>query len=142
MEAFFGGSVPTDERADFPQVLTSSMAMSQFYMWEPVNPRERADFEEDVIASTNENLYVNPLPGKAMKRFAASDDELFFRSPLFDSDLGGEALERSFGERADDFELDLEMSDLLDEFNSPQLDMDIFAEDRDNCAGGYCKKTP
>ena len=30
---------------------------SQFYMWEPANPVDRADFEEDVIASTNENLY-------------------------------------------------------------------------------------
>lgn len=43
---------------DFPQMQTSSLAMaSQLYMWEPANPTERADFEEDLIASTNERNY-------------------------------------------------------------------------------------
>ena len=42
----------------FPQMQTSSLAMaSQMYMWEPANPTERADFEADLIASTNENNY-------------------------------------------------------------------------------------
>lgn len=40
---------------------TSSLGLgntnSQFYMWEPADPYERADFEEDLIASTNEKLY-------------------------------------------------------------------------------------
>lgn len=31
---------------------------------------ERAAFEEDLIASTNENLYQNPLSCKAAKVFA------------------------------------------------------------------------
>ena len=50
---------------DFPQMQTSSLArdnvISQFYMWEPANPEEGADFEEDFIASTNEKLYQTPL---------------------------------------------------------------------------------
>ena len=49
------------DTSDFPQMQTSSLArdntISQFYMWEPANPGERADFEEDLIASTNEKLY-------------------------------------------------------------------------------------
>ena len=47
------------EPSEFPQMHSSSLGNtnSQFYMWEPANPGERADFEEDLIASTNENLY-------------------------------------------------------------------------------------
>jgi len=40
-----------------PSSLGLDNTNSQFYMWEPANPRERADFEEDLIASTNEKLY-------------------------------------------------------------------------------------
>lgn len=47
---------------EFPSMQTSSLAMaSQLYMWEPANPMERADFEEDLIASTNERNYQQPL---------------------------------------------------------------------------------
>ena len=50
--------IDTVATVDFPQMQTSSLAIaSQLYMWEPANPNERADFEEDLIASTNENNY-------------------------------------------------------------------------------------
>lgn len=122
---------------------------SQFYMWEPSNPMERAAFEEDLIASTNENLYQNPLSCKMSKAFTADTQDLFYRSPLTESDLDGEAIgEGLFGrEDEDEFELDLEMNDLLDEFDEPSgVEMDIFADDRDNCGRNDChckkKKTP
>ncbi len=34
---------------------------SQFYMWEGVNQRDNADFENDIIASTNEVAYTKAL---------------------------------------------------------------------------------
>ena len=77
---------------DFPQMQTSSLGLantnSQFYMWEgPANPVERADFEEDLIASTNENLYQKPLEfSKPHKAFQANHEN-FFSSPLFDQEL-------------------------------------------------------
>lgn len=45
---------------DFDQS-TLGNTNSSLYMWEPANPCERADFEEDLIASTNERLYQAPL---------------------------------------------------------------------------------
>ena len=40
-----------------------------------------------------------------------------------------DGLSESHNERGeDDFELDLEMNDLLDEFNPPSVNMDIFTE--------------
>lgn len=116
-------------------------------MWEPANPRERADFEEDVIASTNENLYQNSLFfSKGSKGFAAYERDDFFRM-----DLDNEFQQRAFLTDSmfdrdpveNDFELDLEMNDLLDEFNLPSCedtDDDIFAIDRDNCATSTKKK--
>ena len=69
-----------------------------FYMWEPANPRERADFEEDLIASTNENLYLTTLPFKTndvtslkggptmMTSFAEERHRFLFQNLLFDPD--------------------------------------------------------
>lgn len=61
--------------------VTSSLCLgntnSQFYMWEPADPFERADFEEDLIASTNEKLYQSPLIGMRQKGFV-DDRENFF----------------------------------------------------------------
>ena len=34
---------------------------SQFYMWEGANQRDSADFENDIIASTNEVAYTRAL---------------------------------------------------------------------------------
>ena len=110
-------------------------------MWEPSNPHERAAFEEDLIASTNENLYQHPLPCKMTKVFAADSQDLFYRSSLFRNELDGEPIGESIFERneGDDFELDLEMNDLLDEFDEPSgIEVDIFADDRDNCGRNDC----
>ena len=80
----------------FPQMQTSSLALdntnSQFYMWEPANPTERADFEEDLIASTNENLYLTPLASKTGKAGFAADSSDLFRSSLFVDDFRPESL--------------------------------------------------
>lgn len=142
------------EPCDFPQMQTSSFCNgntnSQFYMWEPSNPMERAAFEEDLIASTNENLYVNPLPCKVAKAFTADSNDLFYRSSLFHDDLDEEPISESLLQRGDedDFELDLEMNDLLDEFDEPSgiVEVDIFADERDNCGRNDCdckkKKSP
>lgn len=130
----------------FPQMQTSSLALdntnSQFYMWEPANPTERADFEEDLIASTNENLYLTPLASKTGKAGFAADSSDLFRSSLFVDDFRPESLIPRRA-RDDEFELDLEMSDLLDEFASleqPEQDFDIFADDagREACSGAAC----
>ena len=128
-------------------------------MWEgPANPVERADFEEDLIASTNENLYQKPLEfAKPHKAFLADHDN-FFQSPLFDQELERShqafqmrLIERSdqqdvlmFAPGDDDFELDLEMNDLLGEFSTPdddplnpRFELDIFAaEDADSFCSG------
>ena len=34
---------------------------SQFYMWETMNQRDMPDFENDIIASTNEVAYTKAL---------------------------------------------------------------------------------
>ena len=64
---------------------TSSLALaSQLYMWEPANPRERADFEEDVIRSTDPNLFQAPLTCKQIT--AMNDDDSFVLDSLFQGD--------------------------------------------------------
>lgn len=59
----------------------SSLALgdtnSQFYIWEPANPREREDFEEDLIASTNENLY-QVAPAYARQKGYEMERQTFF----------------------------------------------------------------
>ena len=71
--------------------------------------------------------------------FGADGEEFLFRSTLFERDFNIDGLSESHNERGeDDFELDLEMNDLLDEFNPPNANMDIFTEDRDNCSSNQC----
>ena len=77
---------------DFPQMQTSSLAMaSQMYMWEPANPTERADFEEDLIASTNERNYQQPLTCKQVQsyqgRLIDSREGRILVSSLFEAEL-------------------------------------------------------
>lgn len=51
-------------------------------MWEPANPTERADFEEDLIASTNERLYQRPVIATGSKLLR--DQDPFFQHGFFD----------------------------------------------------------
>lgn len=109
---------------------------NQFYMWEGVNPRESADFENDIIASTNEVTYTKAL----LKEQA---------HPLFDqSYINERVLEQEdsyliFGDcdeqDDDDRELSLDMADFLNDGNPvPQLpiareepdELQVFAGER------------
>ena len=147
--------IDTVTQSEFPQMQTSSLAMaSQLYMWEPANPTERADFEEDLIASTNENNYQQPLSCKQILsyqgRCVEGGEASFLVSSLFEAELErGRPFEDMEGNSnsGDDFELDLEMNDLLDDFvghntsfvSDIHQDMDIFAENHSgnncNCCG-------
>ena len=81
--------------------------------------------------------------------------EDYFRSSLFESDFGGPHRATQMGlldresafelDHDQDFELDLEMNDLLDEFSSEEqvegqgFELDIFAEGRDaECGTANC----
>ena len=55
---------------------------SQMYMWETLIPGEEDAFEEDVIASTNEGLYVAPLTGTKQQAYEElNDDSIIFFDP-------------------------------------------------------------
>ena len=89
---------------------------SQFYMWESQNPHDELDFERDLIASTNENIYQNNLqirkqPFEKMRdqyEFDRIDREFSFNRGA------GRALDESF---TSGLELDLELDDLVEEYN-------------------------
>ena len=94
-----------------PSGLASADTRSQFYMWEPANPGERDDFEEDVIASTSEVVYNN-FTRLDQKRLFLDDETLIRRSieeaqqRTLDVDLPPIDLS---AEAAADFELELEL---------------------------------
>ena len=83
-------------------------------MWEAVNQRDNADFENDIIASTNEVAYTKALLKEEVR-------------PLFDSPYVNERyLEQdddfmifgdAVGEDEDDRELSLDMADFLGDGN-------------------------
>ena len=67
---------------------------------------------------------------------------------MFDRELNEPISEGLFEREDDDFELDLEMNDLLGEYDEEPsgIEVDIFADDRDNCGRSTCpckaKRTP
>ena len=105
-------------------------------MWETLIPGEEESFEEDFIASTNEKLYVAPLTRKQAEAIFEEDDSLIVFDPL--QEVG--EFRRGIGrrERDHDFVLDLQL-----ELDISDMEMDIFADNTDNCAhvdSCYCKK--
>ena len=110
-------------------------------MWEPANPRERADFEEDLIASTNENLY-QAVPVYARQKGHEMERQTFLETLLhevenFDREHAHNHLLIDEESAYENLELDLDMDDLLEELVSAEeeqdpLELDIFADRANN----------
>lgn len=79
---------------------------SQFYMWETSNPSDTLAFEQDFIASTNEEVYSS-------SNAIAYQKQLLYDRPLahklYKDEMDNSMLNKSL-------ELDLEMDDILNEF--------------------------
>ena len=91
-------------------------------MWEQRDPRDQASFEEDVIANTDENLYQRPLFcrhskggfGGLVESAGGPRTSLLFSVDEFgENEISQSLFQRDAQDN--DFELDLEMTDLLDE---------------------------
>lgn len=107
------------------------------YMWEGVNQRDSADFENDIIASTNEVTYTKAL----LKESAL----LFDRTYVNERVLEGDESMLIFGDcdmqDEDDRELSLDMADFLNDGNpAPQLptlqgaEAEVYAGERQDCS--------
>ena len=82
---------------------------SQFYMWESQNPHDAHEFEQDLIASTNERMYNDNI--EMRKRLIFNDkinfeDEIGTRYDLNESFVSDLELDLDF----DDIPMDRNMS--------------------------------
>ena len=111
---------------------------NQLYMWEGVNQRDSADFENDIIASTNEVTYTRAL-------LKESANSLFDRTYLNEKVLEADESMLIFGDcdmlDEDDRELSLDMADFLHDGNpAPQLptmdaaEAQVYAGERQDCS--------
>ena len=109
---------------------------SQFYMWEAINQRDIADFENDIIASTNEVAYTKAL--------LKEEGHTLFDSPYMNQRvLDDDDSLMIFGENEycddDDRELSLDMADFLGDGNPPAMrlataDAEIYEGEREECS--------
>jgi hypothetical protein len=108
------------------------------YMWEAVNQRDNADFENDIIASTNEVTYTRAL-------LKESAHPLFDRTYLNERVLEGDESMLIYGDcnmdDEDDRELSLDMADFLNDGNpAPQMpilegaEAEVYAGERQDCS--------
>lgn len=107
-------------------------------MWEGVNQRDSADFENDIIASTNEVTYTRAL-------LKESANSMFDQAYINERVLEADESMLIFGDcdmlDEDDRELSLDMADFLNDGNpEPQMptlddaDALVYAGEREDCS--------